>query len=202
MFHFDAPLGKTVCSLKQKFCSLFVSCSIYQSVLYVIGSGGPVTPDKVAESKALKINWGRVNGKANTLLWQLGRSGYFHPDIRSKLSFSSPVTFTPPSPNPLHLSFLSFTAETKSSDPTSQLWPRRSAVMSALLMGGSRGKCAEPEPQCKHIKHVAFITTLCQHAKPISWMWVIYYLGMHNISAVRLVSIIWENTITFILPSK
>ncbi len=64
-----------------------VSCSIYQSVLYVIGSGGPVTPDKVAESKALKINWGRVNGKANTLLWQLGRSGYFHPDIRSKLSF-------------------------------------------------------------------------------------------------------------------
>lgn len=67
---------------------------------------------------------------------------------------------------------------------------------------GSRGKCTEPGPQYKHIKHVTVITTLCQHAKPISWMWVIYYLGMHNISAVRVVSIIWKNTITFILPSK
>lgn len=115
-----------------------------------------------------------------TVLWQLGRSGYFHPDIWSKLSFSSPVTFTPPSPNPLprHLSLLSFTAETKSSDPTSELWPRRSVVMSALLMGGSRGKCVEPGPQCKHIKHVASITTQCQHAKPVD---TIYHAGMHYI---------------------
>lgn len=96
-------------------------------------------------------------------------------------------------PFPRHLSFLSFTAETKSSDPTSQLWPRRSVVMSALLMGGSRGKCAELGPQCKHIKHVASITTLCQHAKRMD---IINYLGMHNIYMTRLVAVIWENTIT------
>lgn len=94
MFNFNTPTA-------HKSCLLIVPCSIYQSVLYVISTGGPVTSDKVAESKATKINRGRVNGKANTVRWQLGHSGYFHPDIRSKLSFSSPVTFTPPSPNPL-----------------------------------------------------------------------------------------------------
>ncbi len=157
----------------------------------------PVTPDKVAESKALKINRGRVNGKANTLLWQLGRSGYFHPDIRSKLSFSSPVTFTPPSPNPLPPSIYRFSLSLPRLNRLT--WPLNSDPGGLLscqrCWWGSRGKCTEPGPQCKHIKHGTFITTLCQHAKPISWMWVIYYLGMHNISAVGLGDMA-ENCIT------
>lgn len=48
--------------------------------------------------------------------------------------------------------------------------------MSTLLMGGSRGKCAESGPQCKHIKHVASITTLCQRAKRMDIMNVGYLL--------------------------
>lgn len=73
--------------------------------------------------------------------------------------------------------------------------------MSALLMGGSRGKCAEPGPQCKHIKHVASITTLCQHAKRMD---IIYYLGMHNIYVTRQLSEKTQSlcTLNFILPYK
>lgn len=124
------------------------------------------------ESTALKINPRRVNGNTNTQRWRLDALAIFTltSDLNSHFPTLRPSHLPLPPPLRRHLSFLSFTAESQSFDPTSQLWPLRSAVTSAPLTGDKR---SQPGPQCKHIKHAASINTRCQHFQRMDIMNVV-----------------------------